>query len=215
MNWKFLIFGFLQISLQAQAITQHQFKREIREHRMRVSMMAREIYDYYPNYFLGLRNLPGTSGLNLLISYMALHDLPKTMSLDQLLSLELRRSQTLFHELKRSYGVCQVPKCVSALNEAEEKLKTTVMGKKLGNLTDQEKFDVWNDLKFVEMVSDVIDTKVWRGPELGFQFKVGASVDYFKSRGQEFASQIAAVFEPQAVLQKQIQFNSCKRAVAD
>ncbi len=208
-----LVFFIFQIAVVTQAITHHQFKREIREHRTRVSMMAREIYDHYPNHFLGLRRLPGDVGLNLLTSYIALHDLPKTMSLDQLLSLELERTQTLFNELRKSYGVCQVPKCVLALNEVEEKLKTTVMEKKLSSLTEQERFDVWNDLKFVETVSDVIDTKVWRGPELGFQFKAGASVEFFKSRGQEFASQIAAEFEPRAVLQKHNHQLSCKRAV--
>jgi hypothetical protein len=216
MNWipSFFLLIMLQLSFPAIAITDHQFKREIREHRTRVSLLALEIYDHYPDRFLGLRNLPSSMGISLLTSYIALHDLPKTMSLDQLSGLEFGRTQSLFRELKKSYGLCQVPKCVSALNEVEEKLKLTVMEKKLAKLSDQEKWEVWKDLKFVETVSDVIDTKVWRGPELGFQFKEGASIEFFKARGQEFASQIATVFEPRVVLQKQKQLSSCKRAVA-
>jgi hypothetical protein len=209
----FLMFLIFQMSLAAFAISDHQFKQEIREHRRRVSQMARDIYDHYPEHFLGLRNLPGLTGLRLLKSYMALHDLPKTMTLDQLLVLELERTQTLFSELRNGYGLCQAPKCVGDLNQVEEKLKTIVMEKKLLELNDQEKFDVWNDLKFLETVSDVIDTKVWRGPELGFQFKKGASVEFFRSRGQQFASQIAAEFEPRAISQKQNQQLGCRQAV--
>ena len=201
------------MALVVSAITDLQFKKEIRDHRHRVSQMAQQIYDHYPDQFLGLRSLPEQMGIRLLKSYLTLHDLPKTMTLDQLLTLELHRTQTLFQELKTSYGVCRAPKCVGDLNEVEEKLKLAVMEKKLLDLNDQQKFDVWNDLKFLETVSDVIDTKVWRGPELGFQFKAGASSEFFKARGQQFASEITVQFEPRAVAQKQALILSCEHAV--
>lgn len=80
-----------------------------------------------------------------------------------------RSSVPRAQKFARDDGAQVVAYCVGVLNQVEEKLKAVVMDRKLVDLSDHQKFEVWNDLKFLEFVSDVIDTKVWRGPELGFQ----------------------------------------------
>jgi hypothetical protein len=153
----------------------------------------------FPEQFKILNSLNEEKALSIIRQYIALHDLPKLMSREQLVSIGIKRGDSIFDELRTFYGSCEVPSCVPELNEIEAVLKDRILDSVLKNYPEKIRQSIWSELKLVELASDVLDTKLHRGPELNFIPKPGLAREYLENRGHFIAAMMAQGLESWAM----------------
>jgi hypothetical protein len=111
-----------------------------------------------------------------------MHDLPKTMSLQELRAFGYKGSISIRDELYAIYGQDvqgSKPAFIDELNRIEENYKLVKM-KDILPAMNQHDFDLlMRDLKWIEFISDITDTKISRSTELGFKPRKMAARKFF------------------------------------
>ncbi len=187
-----------------------EFRREIGEHRNRVFKMGFAVFENFPQDFPVLNQLPMRERNTILKVYLAIHDLPKLMTLPALKKLSYQAGVTIFDLLYEVYGQQLIDRTlINQLNEAEERLKKAVMDKKFTqwNLASFQ-VEILKELKRIEFIADITDTKIMRYRELQFIPEDYASARFFDRIGEPDAA-VAARWLEDSHYQKAV--HSCDR----
>lgn len=194
-----LLVAFQGVVYRAQAFppeipSEKEFRKETREHRMRVLDFAVQAVERFPKRFPKLHTLSKDIRVHLVETYMSLHDLPKMMSREQLEKFGYTNDRSLLQRLRPVYGVNAKPEAVDELNNIEKIIKAYIMEKKLKEFPDHVAAhwdDIMVEIQLAERAADVADTKNFRTRELAFKWRRGAAREFLMSRGETAAADIA------------------------
>lgn len=172
------------------------FRREIRDHRTRIQGISRHIFIKFQDEFPILQSLGQGKAESLISRYISLHDLPKLMDKKELKSWGWNRNTTIFEELRLRYGKTGRPPIVEDLNDLEKRLKTQALNRWLAKYTQNLRYQLKAELEVLEMIADTLDTKVYRGPELGFRPQERDAGHFLRASGFTREADIADFVEP-------------------
>lgn len=159
-----------------------QFKQEILQHRQRVLENGVLIARHYGNKLPALNKLNGQDREALVRFYLAMHDAPKSMGLKELQHIGYRGPRPIYRDLYKIYGQdvqSQQPDYILELNRLEEIMKLDKLRTYLKDFSLEQFRVIVQDLQWIEKISDFTDTKIYRGPELGFKPKRYSTDRYF------------------------------------
>ncbi len=178
--------------------SEQEFRQEILAHRHRVLENGVLIARHFRSEIPALARMEPGEREALVRYYLSFHDQPKSMELSDLKKLGFTKSQPIYRELYTLYGLnvlAKQPSTISELNRIEDQLKIEKLDFYLKNATTEE-FDVLlKDLQWIEKISDITDTKIYRGHELGFVAEKFSAEKYFKMNKDFKASRISRWLE--------------------
>lgn len=190
-----IISSTIGIQAVAELPTTKVFRKEIREHRVRVTDFGLLLIEKFPENFPILHSLHPAIRRMLAKDYFSLHDLPKVMSRQQLEKFGYEHRDTVLKRLHDVYGEDKRPDAVDDLNKTENELKSYVMGKRIAEEYSEAVQRLWHlilpELQLAELSADVGDTKNFRGRELGFKWERGSALKFLMSKGNRKAAIMA------------------------
>jgi hypothetical protein len=174
-----------------------EFRSQILAHRERVLLGAQRIFRGQPRYFPTLQSLPPEISQKLIDTYMGLHDLPKVMTKAQLRRVGYDGPTTLLRSLHSVFGIHLDPKpaFIQTLNDIEEAMKIEEMGRILRDLDPSLRVGIWHELRLLEKVADITDTKIYRAVELNFVYRQFEAEKYFRAFGEKVAAYLSFWYE--------------------
>jgi hypothetical protein len=172
------------------------FRQEIEEHRERLLQISRYLVSQFKEDFPLLQRLGDRRAGHLITKYMALHDRPKLMSHQELSHFGWDQATTIFEELRRHYGHSHRPAVVQKLNQLEARMKNNFFDLQLAHWVHPIRQGLRLELEKMEMIADTIDTKIYRGAELGFQPQQRGAGHFFRDLGFCREAEMADQIEP-------------------
>lgn len=154
-------------------ISRAEFQAEVQEHRSRVQANALVLLENFPQHFSYLMALPEGERKQFVEIYLAAHDMPKLMGIEQLRSLGYKGEDTFFEKLYANWGKAlrRRPPFIVELNSVEDRYKDLILSKHFGHMDQETLKNVLRDVVYLEFVVDETDTKIHRGRELGVEMK--------------------------------------------
>ncbi len=159
-----------------------QFKQEILQHRQRVLENGVLIARTFAHDLPALKSMTLDDREELVRFYLLMHDSPKSMELKELRKIGFRGPRPLYRDLYKIYGVNvqnQQPDYILELNRIEEVMKLENLRTYLKDYSIAQFNAILKDLQWIEKISDFTDTKIYRGPELGFKPQRYSTNRYF------------------------------------
>lgn len=171
-----------------------EFRQEILAHRHRVLENGVLITRYFKTDLPALSQLRPEQSETLVRFYLDLHDEPKSMDLANLRKIGYTGEHPLYEELYKIYGLdlqSHPPAAINELNRLENELKLKNLKAYLKNSSPEEFEALLKDLHWIEMISDITDTKIYRGLELGFTPIKYSTDQYFLMKRDYKAARIS------------------------
>lgn len=179
------LFGTLSFQVMAKP-TVVEFGQEILAHRSRVKANSILIYNQfsnkYPQLFPTLRMMPDKLREQLMDVYYDTHDAPKNMTMEELMELGYIGEKPILEELHDIWGEAKRPPIINELNRVEEIYKIRLLKKLFPQLDEKFLNAAIREMQYPEHIADFTDTKLKRGPELGFEAKPLDAYYLFKDR---------------------------------
>ncbi len=178
--------------------SESEFRQEILAHRHRVLENGVLIANNFRAEIPALARMEPGEREALVRYYLSFHDEPKSMELSDLKKLGFAMSQPIYRELHAIYGLnvlAKQPSSIAELNRIEEKLKVEKLDFYLKNATAEDFEVLLKELQWIEKISDITDTKIYRGEELGFSAEKFSAEKYFKMFKDFKASRISRWLE--------------------
>ncbi len=178
--------------------SESEFRQEILAHRLRVLENGVLIANNFRTEIPALARMEPGEREALVRYYLSFHDEPKSMELSDFKKIGFTMSQPIYRQLYAIYGLnvlAKQPSSIAELNRIEEKIKIEKLDFYLKNATVED-FDILlKDLQWIEKISDITDTKIYRGQELGFVAEKFSAERYFKMNMDFKASRISRWLE--------------------
>ena len=154
-------------------ISRAEFRAEVQEHRSRVQANALLLLEKFPQHFPELTAMPKAERMQFVEIYLATHDMPKLMNIEQLKSLGYKGEDTFFEKLFANWGKAlkRRPPFIQDLNYIEDRYKELILSKHFSHMNQEHFQKILRDVVYLEFVVDETDTKIHRGRELGVEMK--------------------------------------------